>query len=283
MYRCDVYFVVIIGRASLATSFANYKFLIIYGLLFSIVKLVSFWYGIIMSAMSYYCIDGIAITTICYTMTLSYPIEVLKKIRPTASLLGPISLASSLGVFIISFFCLVTCLLIMVNSEDYVEWPAEFSEAADWWTLSDNWEATVLYAVMFLFLLAAAGIFSFGYEFRVSTHENVSLSFNLLILFVITTIILLIDHNDFTDIWHIASYPFNEEDTVSPVWEAYQADDADNETSPGMSFTFRLTIYLVICFYILLAACWQGVVVEGFVGDLIRARYPANKRMPYRY
>ncbi len=76
------------GRASLATSFANYKFLIMYGLLFSVVKLVSFYFGVIMSAVGYYCIDGVAIITLCYTMTLSGPTETLRKIRPTSSLLG---------------------------------------------------------------------------------------------------------------------------------------------------------------------------------------------------
>lgn len=269
------------GRASLATSFANYKFLIMYGLLFSVVKLVSFWYGVIMSSMGYYFIDGIAITTLCYTMTLSSPVEKLRKIRPTASLLGPISVASSIGVFIIAFICLLTNLLLMVNDPDYVTWPAEYSAPSDWWTLSDNWEATVLYAVMFLFLLGAAGIYSFGYEFRVAVYANTYLMINLAILFIMTSLVILMEPNDFTDLWHIASFKFNDMNSVSPVWEAYQADGHD--VSPAMSFNFRLQMYVIICFFIILAALWQGVVVEGFVGDFIRAKYPSAKRLPYRY
>jgi hypothetical protein len=269
------------GRASLATSFANYKFLIMYGLLFSIVKLVSFWYGIIMSAMSYYCIDGVAITTLCYTMTLSSPIGELKKIRPTASLLGPIALASSLGVFVISFLCLITCLLVMVGDDDYVEWPAEYVVPADWWTLSDNWEASVLYSVMFMFMLGSAAIYSFGYEFRVSLHENTSLSLNLLALFGITSLIILSDNNKFTDLWHMASYQFNGPDPLSPVWAQYQADG--NDQSPAMSVGFRVQMYFIIVVFMVLAALWQGVVVEGVIGDRVRAKYPSVKRAPYRY
>lgn len=252
-----------------------------YGLIFSVVKLVSFWYGVIMSAMSYYCIDGIAITTLCYTMTLSAPVDKLKTIRPTASLLGPIALTSSLGVFIIAFLCLVTNLVIMANDEDYVQWPAEYGEGADWWTLSDNWEATVLYAVMFMFLLGAAGIYSFGYEFRVSLHQNTHLSTNIFVLFFITSLIILMDNNEFTDWWHIASYQFNGADSVSPVWAAYQADG--NDTSPAMSFRFRLQMYCIICVFIVLAGLWQGIVLEGALGDYVRARYPFAKRSPYRY
>jgi hypothetical protein len=134
MYVC-----VMLGRASLATSLANYKFLITYGLLFSVIKLSSFTYGVIMSAMSYYCIDGLAITTLCYTMTLSRPLDTLQRIRPTSSLLGPITLGSTLGVFVLSVVCLVWCLSVMESHEDYVRWPSEFATPADWWTLSDNW------------------------------------------------------------------------------------------------------------------------------------------------
>ena len=36
------------GRAALCTSFASYKFLIMYGQLFSVLKLICFYYGVIM-------------------------------------------------------------------------------------------------------------------------------------------------------------------------------------------------------------------------------------------
>lgn len=120
------------GRASLATSFANYKFLITYGMLFSVVKLCSFYYGVLMHSMSYYFIDGVALTTICYTMTLSGPLEKLARKRPTASLLGPSALASSLGVNIIVFICLVCSLIMMEADPDYVKWPSEYSAGGDW-------------------------------------------------------------------------------------------------------------------------------------------------------
>ena len=45
------------GRCALATSFASYKFLITYGQLFSCLKLVCFWYGVIMCMMDYVTVD----------------------------------------------------------------------------------------------------------------------------------------------------------------------------------------------------------------------------------
>jgi magnesium-transporting ATPase (P-type) len=120
------------GRASLATSFANYKFLITYGMQFSVVKLCSFYYGVLMSSMSYYFIDGVALTTICYTMTLSGPLEHLSKQKPTASLLGPGALASTLGVNVVVLACLACALLLMEAEEGYVPWPAQYSAGGDW-------------------------------------------------------------------------------------------------------------------------------------------------------
>lgn len=271
----------ILGRASLATSFANYKFLIIYGLLFSVVKLASFYYGVIMSAMSYYAIDGVAITTLTYTMTLSRPVPRLSKKRPTASLLGPIAVASTLGIFACAFICLISALFMMSNNPDYVKWPAEYANTADWWTLSDNWEGTVLYAVMFIFLLSSAGIFSFGYLYREPVYSNWTLLVNLGILYFITVFILLAEPNYLSDLWHVASRQFNKNNSVSPVWDAYQKEGGS--TSPAMSFEFRFNLFILIMSFVALAVFWQSQVMEGFVGIYLREKYYVKKRIPPRY
>ena len=61
------------GRGSLATSFASYKFLIIYGQMFSVVKLASYYFGVLMSPVAYITIDGVAVVALSYFMTLSEP------------------------------------------------------------------------------------------------------------------------------------------------------------------------------------------------------------------
>lgn len=234
-----------------------------------------------MSSMSYYCIDGIAITSLCYTMTLSEPVNILSKKRPTASLLGPVTVASCLGIFLLSFICLVSALMMMRNNPDYIKWPAQYSSSSDWWTLSDNWEGTVLYAVMFLFLISSAGIFSFGYKFRLPAIKNMPLTINLSTLFVITTLTLLMDANDFSDMWHMASYEFNSRDTFSPVWTEYQLDGGN--TSSAMSFEFRLKLFGLILAFIVMSIFWQACVMEGFIGEYIKHRFPIKLRPPIRF
>jgi cation-transporting ATPase 13A3/4/5 len=266
------------GRASLATSFSNYKFLITYGQLFSIVKLASFYYGVLMSLLGYFFIDGLAITTLCYTMTLSRPVEKLSKLRPTASLLGPITVASSLGMSVISTICLVSGLVMMKNSPDYEMWPSEYSAGNLWWELSDNYEATVLYAIMFPFLVMSAAIFSLGYEFRMPVHFNVNLVVNVCVLMGITIFVILSDDNYFTDLFHMASKDYS---SVSPVWQnAFSAEGI--EAPPAMSIEFRLKLFFLTMGFITLAWLWQLLVLDGFVGDKIRAMYPSAKRAAYR-
>ena len=266
------------GRASLATSFSNYKFLITYGQLFSIVKLASFYYGVLMSLLGYFFIDGLAITTLCYTMTLSRPVEKLSKLRPTASLLGPITVASSLGMSVISMICLVCGLLMMANSTDYEAWPSEYSAGNLWWELSDNYEATVLYAIMFPFLVMSAAIFSLGYEFRMPLHFNGHLVINVVVLMGITIFIILSDDNYLTDLFHMASKDFS---TVSPVWQNAYAQEG-LEAPPAMSLEFRLKLFFMTSGFITLAWLWQWLVLDGFIGDMIRAKYPSVKRAAYR-
>ena len=76
------------GRGSLATSFASYKFLIMYGQLFSTIKLISYYYGVLMPPMAYVTIDGGAVIVLSYFMTRSEPKGYLAKERPSSSLLS---------------------------------------------------------------------------------------------------------------------------------------------------------------------------------------------------
>jgi hypothetical protein len=145
---------------------------------------------------------------------------------------------------------------MMTAHPDYVKWPAEDATTADWWTgPSDNWEGTILYAVMF-FLLSSAGLFSFGYLLREPIYSNWTLLLNLSILYTITAIILLADTTYLSDLWHIASRQFNKENSVSPVWEEYQRNGG--EYSRAMSFDFRLKLFILVMSFVSLAIFWQS-------------------------
>jgi cation-transporting ATPase 13A3/4/5 len=265
------------GRASLATSFANYKFLIMYGILFSVVKLASFYYGIIMAFLCYISIDAVAVGTLCYTMTLAKPKEELNYTRPTASLLGPSTVGSVLGVSFFAFLALCSCLTLMAADSDYVQWPSEFATGENWWTLSDNWENHALFTVMFLFLVASSAIFSLGYRYRQGWWKNTQFCINCFVLFFLATLVVTMDTNRLTNLFHMASFQFNSKNSVSPVWAAFQADGG--ETSPAMGVSLRLRLYFLTIFFIIIAVAWQVIVMEGFLGEYIKKKYPKIGRI----
>lgn len=233
-----------------------------------------------MSIMGYYFIDGIALTTLCYTMTLSKPLAKLQKEKPSASLLGPSTVASTLGFNGLAFLCLISALCLMTNDPDYIRWPSNQSNAGQWWNISDNWESTVLYVVMYMFLISSAGIYSFGHQFREGITDNFPLLINLTVLFVLTTLLTLMDPNGFTDYWHMASYPFNQEGTTSPIWAAYQLQGG--KPSPGMSIQFRLKLYFLVIGFIVAAAFWQAEVMEGAIAEMIRNKYNVSNNTNHK-
>ncbi len=269
------------GRASLATSFANYKFLIMYGILFSIIKLASFYYGVIMAFLCYIFIDAVAVGTLCYTMTLAKPKDELNYKRPTASLLGPTTVASTLGVSFFALLALCSCLSLMSADDDYVQWPSEYASGETWWLLSDNWENHVLFTVMFLFLIASSGIFSFGYRYRQAWWKNTKFCINCFVLFFLATLVMTMDANRLTNLFHMASFQFNSVDSVSPIWAAFQAEGG--ETSAEMGASLRLKLYFLTVFYILLAIAWQALVMEGFIGEYIKKMYPKVDRIIFKH
>lgn len=69
------------GRAALHTSVAAYKFLIMYGLIFSVLKLTCYLLGVIMCQAAYMLIEGIAIIVLPWATTLALPAKRLGKVR----------------------------------------------------------------------------------------------------------------------------------------------------------------------------------------------------------
>lgn len=132
------------GRGALATSFASYRFLMQYGCGFSCIKLFGYYYGIILSATHYIAIDIIIVIAMTYCITLAKPLPDLGVDRPTASLLGPTTIAAVFGQHVINVIFLGGAIAWQNSSPDYVRWgpnddnvvpprPVTTSEGRKWW------------------------------------------------------------------------------------------------------------------------------------------------------
>lgn len=261
------------GRCSLHTSFAVFKFLITYGLLFSLFKLASFWYGVIPSQMMYLMIDIVAIILLGYSMTLSHPLEFLGKERPSSSLLSARHLASVLGVHFINFVFICISISVMSSNPDYVRWPAKFANGAQWWTLGDNWESTFIYCTIYFQFISSALFFTYGSTYRRS--DNYILATSYVFLIILNSYLLLANSNPFTQQWHMATEDFNGNNTQSPVWKKWQ--EAGNPTSPSMPISLRWALWGLCLVNMFVSAIWQVYVVDGPIGRKFKVKNPSRR------
>lgn len=220
-------------------------------------------------------IEGIAIICLPYTMTLALPAKILRKIRPTHGLLSAITMASVLGLWVINTAFTTGALEYMARAPGYVRWPAKYAAGKNWWTLGDNWEATVLFFCTLFQFITSALVFSFGAGFTRNVARNWALMFVYLFLATIGVVLLLSSDNYLTFVFHIASQDFNEPSPTSPAWIAYQ--EAGGKPSPGMSFGFRLGLFFLILGNLACQALWQALVVNGPASRVLARLYPSTR------
>lgn len=262
------------GRADLHTSFACYKFLIIYGLSFSILKLSFNWNGIIACTMDYIFIDGVAVLALGYTMNLSNPRTCLSKDRPTSSLLVAQNVASVLGLWIINLLFVLGALPFMSVQSDYVKWPARLSKRNAWWELGDNWETTVTFFTIYFQFITSSVVFTFGSTFRQPVFRNYLLMVSWLCIYVTMSLVLLLPHLSFTHLWQVDREEFNGPNATSPVLAAYQQDGG--APSAAMPPSFRRDLWILNVSNSVAVCLWQKVVVEGPVARMLRSRFPSS-------
>ncbi|CAI5741640.1 unnamed protein product [Hyaloperonospora brassicae] len=163
------------GRCSVATSFASVKFLIMYGLIGSCFRLFMYYHAISLSQWCWILVEGFMLVGCSYVITLSKPLEELKAARPTSSLIGPTTLTSLLGQQAINTIYL-SCAIHMLSSQVwYCPFSPENVNVAQWWLMSDNHLATVLFFSVIFQQHISAWVFSFGSVYRQPIWRNYTL------------------------------------------------------------------------------------------------------------
>ncbi|KAF1773495.1 P-type ATPase, cytoplasmic domain N [Phytophthora cactorum] len=133
------------GRCSLATSFASVKFLTMYGVIASTLRLFQWYNATILSEWCFILADGFTLVGLSYVITLSQPLPDLKDQRPTSSLIGPSTLLSILGQVTINVIFLVSGMYMLTSQRWYCPFSPDNIDLAKWWLLSDNHLATTLF------------------------------------------------------------------------------------------------------------------------------------------
>ncbi|PHJ21592.1 e1-e2 atpase subfamily protein [Cystoisospora suis] len=166
------------GRCALATALSSYKFLIVYGVLLSMVKVILLIYGggSCMSQAIYFLMDVAILLGMSKVMIRTRPKELLRNRTPTSSLLGPTTIVSVCLMLLINFLFLVLMyrqLRSMGLGVD-LEYQANLPAQA-WWMRSDTYEASSCSIWICMQLINTAFVFSLGGMFRERFYRNPAL------------------------------------------------------------------------------------------------------------
>mmetsp|Transcript_48039 Transcript_48039/g.120276 ORF Transcript_48039/g.120276 Transcript_48039/m.120276 type:complete len:549 (-) Transcript_48039:314-1960(-) len=163
------------GRGSLVTSLACYKFMVMYGLLITLAKVVLFSLAnSIMPELGYFYFDILIDLGLAYAMTLCRPKNRLRIRTPTSSLLGPHTVVSIVAMMAINTGFL-WLMFVMLRAQGWYTPALETSKSYPiwaWWMKSDNYETACLTLWLGFQLINAALIFSFGGMFRENVFKN---------------------------------------------------------------------------------------------------------------
>ncbi|CAO3648772.1 unnamed protein product [Cunninghamella blakesleeana] len=277
------------GRAALATSFANYKFLIFYGECMAFWELIMFYFTVIGTQPIWISIDGFTTTTMTFAITQALPAAKLGPSRPTAKPLGIETLASCLGIVFINFWFLVTSVVWLFQQDWFIcnQFDSSSIDASRWWLLGDNYEAEVISLVIIAQFFHNGFLVNFGSVFRQQWWRNYILVFIWCCFFVHMSYLVLADPNPYSCIFRIncgtPSVLVNDLHYPEPWWyiDPYNAPLGHNVLPKD----FRWKLWGFILGNMVATVVWERFIVLGIgrAWAIKRSqRHPNPKRIKFK-
>ncbi|KAJ1974534.1 hypothetical protein H4R35_003560 [Dimargaris xerosporica] len=268
------------GRSALATSFAEYKYLILYGQTMAMLKFCTFYFSISISQGIWIFVDTFITVGLATAIAFSKPKRTLAWRRPTARLLGVQTLCSTIGLVAIDWLFLIFG-FVMLYQQDWFrchEFDALDVDISKWWLIADNYEAEVLALIMLFQFVNNAAVYNFGHVFRRSWWRNYPLVIIWAVFICIASYICLADPN-----WLGCSMRINcgTADTLVELGyprpdfyiEPYNIDQGHNV----MPKDFRYKLWGYTIGNMLAGVLWEKFVVIGPVQRLLERHFPLHR------
>ncbi|ORX58219.1 hypothetical protein DM01DRAFT_1319021 [Hesseltinella vesiculosa] len=254
------------GRSALATSFANYKFLIFYGECMAFWELIMFYFTVIGTQPVWISIDGCTTTSMTLAITQALPALKLADSRPTAKPLGYQTVASCLGVIFINFWFIVTSVVWLFQQDWFIcnQFDSSAVNSAQWWLIGDNYEAEILSLVIMAQFFHNGFLVNFGSVHRRSWYRNYLLVFIWCCFFIHVSYLTLADPNPYSCIYRINCGSADVLESLgypAPWWgiEPYNSPLGHNV----LPKSFRWKLWLFIVGNLIATTVWERVIVLG--------------------
>lgn len=257
------------GRCALTSAFASYKYMIMYGQIETFTQILCAYYRITFADWNWTFMDGIWLTTLAFSLTLAQPADRLAEKRPTASLLGPQTLSSIIGMLIINNCFTLLGLFSLLHTDWYScrTWIA--ISLSNVLRIGDNYESEIIFLLSGYQYISSAMAFNFGHNHRASWYTNK--------IFVFFATLWTLLHFTVTLFPGKLSCMFR----VNCVNEDVVPGLTDFEKSP-LNNPYNMTLmpldfrWLLISFMTVNAAlnlCWNYYVVYGTIGQRLAIAY----------
>ncbi|KAJ1513174.1 hypothetical protein HMI54_015186 [Coelomomyces lativittatus] len=181
------------GRSALASSFAGYKFLIMYGMTMSSMCLTMYYFQIVLPQFIWISIDGVIVVASCITLTRAKSLNTLSSSRPTMNLLGVQTIGSILLHTLTHWSFLIGAVYYLFQQAWFRcnEFDPFAIDLSKWWLLGDNYEASVISTMVIFQFINNGAIFNFGDRFRQAWYTNTFyVMFYLLCMTIMSWIVL---------------------------------------------------------------------------------------------
>ncbi|KAI9295343.1 hypothetical protein K502DRAFT_324376 [Neoconidiobolus thromboides FSU 785] len=268
------------GRAALATSFAGYKYLIMYGEIMAWLKIPSFYFSVSVSENIWIAVDAFIAIGMTLAISQSKAAIKLSPYRPTARLLGPETLCSTIGQVLINTVFLIGAYGLLYKQPFFKckEFDGNYVDLTKWYLLGDNFEGQTLGFVTLFQFVNAGFIYNFGYKFRRAFFRNYSLMLLWATFLTMLIYMLLADPNRLGCLMRL-----NCGDEKGLSDEKYPAPDFE---IPKYNTPIGHNIYPHYFRYVMLGLClgnmacsliWEAVFVLGPVRSYLRQVRPLDR------
>ncbi|CAO3596256.1 unnamed protein product [Absidia cylindrospora] len=273
------------GRAALATSITGYKYLILYGQVMMMLKIITFYFSISLSQNIWIAIDVLITVLLTWAVSQSRAADELAAQRPTAQLLGPQVMASAIGLVTINWLFVIGAFVMLFQQSWFRcnEFDSRAVDISKWWLLADNYEGEVLALVCVFQFINNAAVQNWGYKFRRSFHKNYPLVFLWLLYIAMASYWCLADPNRYGCLLR-----FNCGTKATLAQLGYAVPDTyieDYNTPLGhnvMPSAFRWKLWGLILGNMFAALSWERLVVLGPVHGYLSRKFPV-RRVKFTY
>ena len=184
------------GRASLCTSFAAYRFLVIRGIVWTQATNIMYFMGLYLAPLAYLLIDLLSVSVLMWAISQARPATTFASRRPEGSLFGPQNvLGSTLSVCL--YMVVLGILLGILFAQPWFKPYALDGPLNEWQHRSDSFESPLVFVWSAWFTIDLALVCSKGHTHRLPLMRNHSLLISSTALAMPVLLLLFMDETDF--------------------------------------------------------------------------------------